>query len=206
MLKWLSGKDSCVDDVWFGREYLSDPQHLDRWTRTRDETWRPERPSGPVTTCGLWIADGGGGTFKNIWTADWSSGTGLLVTDTSTPGHVYGMSVEHHLGNEVKLCRVAGWSLDALQTEQDPYSVDTLAVEMSDCSDIHFGNLFAYRRVALTTSHPHAVRVAGCRDLTWRGLHVFSWGAHPFSNSLYDADTQVYVRHREVAFMSVRGS
>lgn len=202
MLKWSSGKGSCVDDVWFGKEYLDNPEYLDRWTEDRDEDWRPDRPVTSTTRCGLWIT--GGGTFKNIWSSDWSAAIGLLVSDTSTPGRIYGMSVEHHLGNEVKLENVAGWSLDALQTEADPYSERTLAVEMSDCRDICFGNLFAYRRVALETSHPHAVRVEGCNGITFRGLYTFSWGPHPFSNSLYDADTRVYIRHREIACATVR--
>lgn len=202
MLKWLSGKDSCADDVWFGKEYLTNPEYLDRWTRNRDGDWRPDRPVTSTTRCGLWIT--GGGTFKNIWISDWSAAVGLLITDTSTPGRIYGISVEHHLENEVRIQNAVGWSLDALQTEADDYAEHTLAVDMADCRDITFGNLFAYRRVALETSHPHAVRIQGCAGLTFRGLHVFSWGPHPFSNSLYDADTQVYVRHREIAHMTVR--
>jgi len=204
MLKWQAGADSCVDDVWFGMNYLTDPEYLDRWTRDRSEDWRPDRPVESTTKCGLWVT--GGGTLKNIWTADWSNETGLLISDTSTPGQIYGMSIEHHLGNEVRLQNVTGWSLNAVQTEADLYAQHTLAIEMSGCREIDFGNLFTYRRVALETSHPHAVRIEKCTGLVFRGLHVFSWGPHPFSNSVYDADTNVHVRHREIAFMTVKST
>jgi len=41
--------------------------------------------TGTELLYGLWIADGGAGTFKGIWTPSESGHRRLIVTDTSTP-------------------------------------------------------------------------------------------------------------------------
>ena len=47
-----------------------------------------------------------GGTFADIWTPDTFAQAGLYISDTSTPGHVYELSAEHHVRTEVKLDHV----------------------------------------------------------------------------------------------------
>ena len=46
------------------------------------------------------MTDGGGGTFANIWTPSTFAQAGFYVSDTRTPGHVYQMSLEHHVRTE----------------------------------------------------------------------------------------------------------
>ena len=41
----------------------------------------------------LWITNGGGGTFRDLWTANEYSSAGLYVSHTETPGRIYGMSL-----------------------------------------------------------------------------------------------------------------
>ena len=41
------------------------------------------------------------------------------MSDTTTPGHVYELSAEHHLFNEIKLDRVENWDFNAPQTEEE---------------------------------------------------------------------------------------
>ena len=55
----------------------------------------------------LWVTDGGGGTFKDIWTPSPYAHAGIYVSDTETPGRIYAMSVEHHVRNEVIVRNVA---------------------------------------------------------------------------------------------------
>lgn len=57
--------------------------------------WDAQYPS-------LWITDGGGGTFANIWTPSTFAEAGLLISHTSTPGFVYELSCEHHVRNEIR--------------------------------------------------------------------------------------------------------
>ena len=49
----------------------------------------------------LWVTEGGGGTFADIWTPDTFAQAGFYVSDTKTPGHVYELSNEHHVRNEI---------------------------------------------------------------------------------------------------------
>ena len=61
-----------------------------------------------VTAKGFFLRPvGGGGTFKDIWTANTYAASGMLVSNTSTPGRVYAMSIEHHVRNEVRFDGVA---------------------------------------------------------------------------------------------------
>ena len=57
--------------------------------------WDSQYPS-------LWITDGGGGTFANIWTPSSFAQAGLYISNTSTEGRIYELSSEHHVRNEVK--------------------------------------------------------------------------------------------------------
>ena len=57
----------------------------------------------------LWITQGGGGTFADIWTPDTFAQAGFYVSDTKTPGHVYELSNEHHVRNEIKFDHVENW-------------------------------------------------------------------------------------------------
>ena len=59
----------------------------------------------------LWVTDGGGGTFANIWTPSTYAQAGFYVSDTKTPGHVYQLSNEHHVRAEIKLDRVENWDI-----------------------------------------------------------------------------------------------
>src|SRR5665647_1421664 len=43
----------------------------------------------------LWITNNGGGTFKDIWTANTYAANGLYVSNTSTPGRMYAVSYTH---------------------------------------------------------------------------------------------------------------
>ena len=50
----------------------------------------------------IWVTDGGGGTFTDIWTPSTYAQAGFYVSDTKTPGHVYEMSAEHHVRTEIE--------------------------------------------------------------------------------------------------------
>ena len=51
--------------------------------------------------------------------ADTFAQAGFYVSDTKTPGHVYELSAEHHLFDEIKLDRVENWDFNAPQTEEE---------------------------------------------------------------------------------------
>jgi hypothetical protein len=81
---WRASENSLIDDVRFlgghgsGTNPYNNNQTADPDARRR---WDGQYPS-------LWITDGGGGTFADIWTPDTFAQSGLYVSDTKTPGHV----------------------------------------------------------------------------------------------------------------------
>jgi hypothetical protein len=79
---WLAGEKSFMDDVYFGRTNL-----WGSYTRGK----------GRGVHLSLLVSDGGGGTFKNIWSECYFAKTGMTVRDTQTPGRTYLLSIEHHL-------------------------------------------------------------------------------------------------------------
>ena len=74
--------------------------------------WDSQYPS-------LWVTDGGGGTFLDLWTPSTFAQAGMLVSDTETEGRVYEMSSEHHVRYEVQVRNAAHWRFYALQTEEE---------------------------------------------------------------------------------------
>ncbi|MGH9350848.1 MAG: glycosyl hydrolase family 28-related protein, partial [Terriglobia bacterium] len=88
---WMAGADSLMDDVRFlggHGTYFPDDKLVNPYnnTHTADpdihRRWDAQYPS-------LWITNGGGGTFADIWTPDTFAQAGLYISETSTPGIVY---------------------------------------------------------------------------------------------------------------------
>ena len=98
-LLWKAGETSLVDDVRFlgGHGSGTNPYNNNH---TADPNavmhWDGQYPS-------LWVADGGGGSFADIWTPNTFAQAGFVVSNTTTPGHIYELSNEHHVRNEIKL-------------------------------------------------------------------------------------------------------
>ena len=119
------------------------------------------------------MTNGGGGTFANIWTPSTFAQAGFYVSDTKTPGHVYQMSLEHHVRTELKLDRVENWDFHAPQTEEESgESPECLSIEISRSKNITIANYHAYR---VTRSHepfPAAVRLYQSGDIHFRNVHV----------------------------------
>jgi len=126
--KWTAGRGSLLDDVRFlggHGAYRLDGSWDDvrrSWERIYNSTHTgdpdPKR-RWDSQYCSLWITDGGGGVFKDIWSPSSFAQAGLCITNTSTEGRIYAMSVEHHVRNEVILRNAANWKIYALQTEEE---------------------------------------------------------------------------------------
>ncbi len=207
-LKWMSGATSLVDDVrllgghgtygpdgrWlkiYNENHTADPDPNRKWD---SEYWS------------LWVTDGGGGTFQNIWTPSPYAAAGLYVSNTATPGRVYALSSEHHVRNEIMLRRVAHWRFCALQTEEErgegPHA---LPLDVQDCHDLTITNFFLYR-VDTWVPFNAGIQVTQSHDLDFRGLHVYSPGKLSFDNTLIDQTHHVSVRSREIAWLHVSGA
>jgi len=200
--KWMAGAHSMMDDVKFigghgsGTAIYNNNNSADPNAERR---WDSQYPS-------LWVTNGGGGTFKNIWTASTFAQAGMMVSDTTTEGRVYEMSSEHHVRHEIQVRNASNWHFYALQTEEErgegPFC---LPLDIENSSNVTIANLNMYRVVSVTQPFAQAVRVAGSKDIRFRGVHCYSNSKASFDNLLVDASSGYELRHREFAHLDLSG-
>lgn len=183
---WEAGRDSLIDDVWidtrpcFTRDDDLGNSHRSFWLDKEKRKELRLRTQG--TNHSILIR--GGGTLKNVWSADAMALTGLRIEKTSAPGRIICMSVEHHQGVEVELEDVRNWEFFALQTEENRWCPQTHALSMARCSNLVFHNFFSYRTMDHKESVPFAIHGTDCESIVFRGLYCFSWGEHPFDAAI----------------------
>jgi len=181
------------------------------------QRWDGQYPS-------LWVTNGGGGTFNGIWSPDTFASAGLYVSNTTTPGHVYEISVEHHVRNEIVLDHVANWEFLAPQTEEEfRESLNAVSFEIRDSHDILIANYHGYRVTRTVGPFPAAARLYGARDIHFRNVHVNGESGiatcdgddcttflrltkYPYENSIQDMTSGLEVREREFARLDFAGS
>ena len=208
-VRWMAGQDSLMDDVRFlGGHGTYFPDHNPVNPYNNDHTADPDiqrRWDGQYPS--LWITNGGGGTIANIWTPDTFAQAGLYVSNTTTPGHVYQLSSEHHVRNEVKLDRVSNWELFAVQTEEERgESPFALPLEIDRSRNITIANYFGYRVISSYQPFSYAVRVSDSSDIRFRNVHVYSNSKVPFDNSVFDETYRFQVRPLEFAWLDITGN
>ena len=208
-LKWMAGKDSMVNDVRFlGGHGTSkiDGSREDIYNNTHtadpnlNRRWDGQYPS-------LWVTNGGGGRFVNIWTPSTFAQAGMLVSDTSTEGRVYEMSSEHHVRNEIVLRNVSNWNIYSLQTEEERGEGGfALPLDIENSSNITVANFHIYRVVSMFQPFPYAIRIAASKDIRLRNIHCYSDSKVSFDNAVYDQTSNVEVRQREFAWLTISGN
>jgi hypothetical protein len=203
---WMAGKDSLMDDVRFlgghgtnnadgtrmnpyNNTHSGDPNMLYRWDA--------QYPS-------LWVLNGGGGTFADIWTPDTFAQAGMYISDTKTEGHVYELSSEHHVRNEVVVKRAANWEIVALQTEEERgEGPQCLPLAIEDSENITVAEMHAYRVVSSFVPFPEAIRVTHSHNIRFRNLHIYSDSKATFDASVRDEDSGVTNRELEMAALTI---
>jgi hypothetical protein len=216
---WKAGRQSLIDDVRFlGGHGSGGNPYNNNHTADPDlpKRWDGQYPS-------LWVADGGGGTFADIWTPNTFAQAGLLVSNTNTPGHVYELSNEHHVRNEIKFDHVENWDINAPQTEEEAgESPESLSLEIDFSHNITFANYHAYRVTRSRAPFPTAVRISNSSDIHFRNVHVNAESGYavcdnngcgtflrlskfPYENAIEDVTHHLDVREREFARLDVPG-
>jgi sugar lactone lactonase YvrE len=206
---WSSGKNSLMDDVRFlGGHGTNNPDgtRMNPYNSTHGGDpnplyhWDAQYPS-------LWVTNGGGGTFADIWTPDTFAQAGLYVSDTSTEGHVYELSSEHHVRNEAVLRRASNWELVSLQTEEERgEGGNCLPLDIIDSHNITVAEMHAYRVVSSFTPFSKTIHVSGSDDLKFRNIHIYSDSKVVFDNSIDEADSGRQVRELEFSSLDVAPS
>lgn len=217
---WKAGENSLIDDVRFlgGHGSGTNPYNNDH-TADPDlhKRWDGQYPS-------LWITEGGGGTFADIWTPNTFAQSGFLVSNTKTPGHVYELSTEHHVRNEIKFDHVENWDLNAPQTEEEAgESPEALSLEFDRSKNITIANYHGYRVTRSRAPFPAAVRLYNSGNIHFRNLHVNAESGYatcdkngcgtflrvskfPYEDAVEDMTHHIAGREREFAVLDIPGT
>jgi hypothetical protein len=215
---WRAGAGSMINDVRFLGGHGSEPGQVNNNNGTADtelrRRWDGQYPS-------LWVTDGGGGTFANIWTPNTYAQAGFCVSNTRTPGHVYQLSNEHHVRVEIKLDNVENWDINAPQTEGEAgESAEAVSLEISSSKNITIANYHGYRVTRSRAPFPAAVRIYNSENIRFRNVHVnaesgigfcnqdgcytfLRLSKFPFENSIQDMTHHLEVREREFAVLDI---
>ncbi|HEX4163857.1 MAG TPA: glycosyl hydrolase family 28-related protein [Bryobacteraceae bacterium] len=214
---WRAGEDSLIDDVRFlGGHGSGTNPYNNNHTADPDlhKRWDGQYPS-------LWVTQGGGGTFADIWTPNTFAQAGFYVSYTKTPGHVYELSNEHHVRNEIKFDHVENWDVNAPQTEEEAgESPDALSLELDGSKNITIANYHAYRVTRSRAPFPAAVRLYDSSGIHFRNVHINAESGYatcdqngcgtflrvskfPYSNAIEEMTQHIQSREREFAVLDI---
>lgn len=209
-VSWRSGPQSFVQDVNFPAGIRPSQAFAPKYPQRTLSTQRPATPPPDYRSSqnpSLWVHDGGGGIFRDIWTADTTANAGLRVENTQTPAVAYQISCEHHMHNEVQFHHAADWIVYALQTEEEkPNGAEALPLEFIDSHDITFANLFDYRVSRNVIPQPTAAAATSSENIHFANMHVFSMTRLAFDNSIIDQSRKVRVRTHDFTVFTLNNT
>jgi hypothetical protein len=197
--KWMAGDGSYLNDVKFvgghgGMERIWKQPPPDK-TKDNRLYRTPTDPSWDTQYWSLWITDGGGGTFENIWSANTYATAGAYVSNTSTPGRIYALSVEHHVRNEVRFNGVSNFKVYALQLEEESReSTECQPMELENCHDMVFANLYMFRVIRVIKPYPYSIRNWGSSNIELLNVHNYTQIKYTTNVPLYDVNSNTTVR------------
>jgi hypothetical protein len=213
--KWMAGAESMMNDVRFlgGHGTIepgATPEEAEKiWHQIYNNTHTADSNINrrwDAQYASLWITDGGGGTFVDLWTPSTFAQAGLYISDTLTEGRIYQLSSEHHVRNEVMLRNVSNWQIYALQTEEERGEGGfALPLDIQDSSNITIANFHLYRVVSAYQPFPYAIKVTNSKNIKFRNIHCYSDSKASFDNAVYDQTNNVEIRQREFAWLTVSG-
>lgn len=209
-VKWMADATSYMNDVKFVgghglmfRDGRNAYAYLYNAGKTAD--YDPDR-IWDFQYSSLFITSGGGGVFKDIWSASPYAEAGIAITDTETPGKMYAISLEHHVRNEIKLYRVKNWKFYALQTEEErAEGLKCLPMELVSCENITFANFFLFRVVAVDRTYDMGIRTWDCRNIEFMNLHNKAQMHYVFTLTLKDENSGFYAKSPEYARFLLSG-
>ncbi|MDR2497106.1 MAG: glycoside hydrolase family 55 protein [Tannerellaceae bacterium] len=218
--KWLAGERSYMNDVKFvgGHGTMRKPNpNQPQGPRRQEGQPRISSPEAPLAAQGLdlawdnqywslWVGRNGGGTIKDIWTASSFAASGLYVSHTSTPGRIYAMSLEHHVRNEARFESVSNWKIYAFQFEEEGREgKDCRMLELSNCSNLMFANLWIYRVIRASTPQEFGLRLWNCKDIEFRNFHNYTQVLPVIELPVYDVNKRLPVYDWDFARLRVTG-
>lgn len=223
-LKWMASVNSLINDVKFvgGHGTMRKPVPGAPATSGRPGGYggtaqQPSSPTAPVYASGmdqawdnqywsLWVTNNGGGTIKDVWTATSYASSGFYVSNTSTPGRVYAMSLEHHIRNEARFENVANWKLYAFQFEEEgKEGKDAINMQISNSKDIMLANVWMYRVIKATAPKQFGINIYNSENIDFRNMHNYTQILPVIEVPVYEVNKQIPVYEWDFARMLVTG-
>src|SRR5947209_10594012 len=195
-IDWRAGEQSMIDDV----EFIRWRNHV-----PFIRTGAGPKPELDAQYPSLWVHDGGGGIFRDIWSHSGMAKLGLLVEKTDTPGKIYQLSNEHHMQREVRFEQVSNWTVYDLQTEEEnPEGADAFSLDLASSRNLLFVNTYMYRVSRNIMPKLYAVLSENAENVIFSNAKVFSQTRLPFDNSILDQKSGVGIRaHHFVQFVLI---
>jgi len=227
--KWMAGEKSYMNDIKFigghgtMRRPATGPETSRQGSAQRGALAfgmgprAASSPSNPIAEQGLdlawdnqfwslWITRNGGGTIKNIWTANSYAASGLYASNSSTPCRIFAISLEHHVRNEARFENISNWKLYAFQLEEESREgKECQSVELSGCSDMLFANFWNYRVIRVYTPKSFAVRVWNCENIGFRNVKNYTQKLVNTEFTVYDVNKKLPVYPWEYARLTITG-
>ena len=175
-------------------------------------------PSNPVAEQGpdrawdnqywsLWITDNGGGTFKDIWTANTYASSGLYVSHTGTPSRMYAISLEHHMREESRWLDVENFKVYAMQYEEESREGrDAIAMTMDNCRHIRFANTWFYRVVRVMAPRDYGTLISGCSDVEFRNTRAWTQILCETAATAYDPSKRLAIYPLDFSLARITGT
>ena len=178
---------------------------------------RVSSPDNPIAAQGLdqawdnqywslWITNGGGGTFKDIWSANSYASAGIYVSNTSTPSRMFAISLEHHVRFESRWRNVENYKVYALQYEEESREgPDCVAMTMDNCRNITFANTWFYRVVRVMVPRDFGTMMSGCENIEFRNVKAWTQILCETAATAYDVNKNLSIYPLEFSYARVTG-
>lgn len=118
----------------------------------------------------------------------------------------YAVSIEHHVRNEVRFNKVSNWKVYCMQTEEESReSTDCQPIEMDDCKDVTFANLYMFRVIRVNEPYHSSVRIRNCENIAFLNLHNYSQIKYTNNIAVFDVNKDIDIRPWELSRLIVTG-
>lgn len=209
-LKWICQEEGYINDV----KFFGGHGDLEKITgnfkmpydegRARDacleKRWDYQYPS-------LVIAEGGGGTIKDIWSASPYVSAGVLIKDTSTQTKIYCMSLEHHARCELRMINSSNITIYGFQSEEEKAEGEfAQPIELHNCNNITFATTYFFRTVFVQKKYPYCVKTWNCENIKFLNVHNYSQMKYTIENLMLDVSSGLEIRPWQAAVIKLTKS
>ena len=154
----------------------------------------------------LLICNGGGGTFKDIWSASPYVSVGVQIQNTETPTRIYCLSLEHHCRCELRMINAKNVTIYGFQSEEEKAEGEfALPIELHNCKDITFATTYCFRTVFVQKPFPYCVKTWNCENIKFLNVHNFSQMKYTMDNFLLDVNTGIEIRPWQAVSIEITG-